>query len=215
MDDELHRTGDFNAMVSEEKSLKKISFKRWEGSHDRGYHMLNNTYLGDKINDTPLHMPAPTRSPTHWEQLEPSPDYKPMSTTINNNNFLGTHVGTGMSLHRAHTSYPSSRAEEGFRVGVGYQESATNFNMTRNNEGIRNGSIRAITASPNIRDYNGTRNSLVYRDDRLREINENPEICRITSQRADEPSVSRLFSFTYALLAVLHVEDRFFNTLHL
>lgn len=199
MDDDIHRTGDFNAMVSEEKSLKKISFKRWEGSHDRGYNMLNNTYLGDKINDTPLHMPAPTRSPTQWKQLEPSPDYKPIGTTISNNNFLGTHIGTGMSLHRAHTSYPSGRVEGGFGLGNGSHESTINLNMMRGSEGKRNGSISAITASSNVRDYNGMRKSYDYQSDRHREIRENTEVGRplislMSEERLDSSQSARQIS---------------------
>ena len=105
MDDMLHIAGDLNALKAEEKSLKKITYRRWEREINRGYDMLNNcSFDADR-----MHMPSAYRPSSSWHLLQNSQNIAPLQTTIKENNFLGTHEGTGMNIYRASTSVYTSR----------------------------------------------------------------------------------------------------------
>lgn len=119
MESSFQLTGDISAQQAEEKSLKRISYKRWERTHDRGYDMVNNTLY----NSESQHKPSSLRSLSEWKQLEPSASNQTMNTTISANNFLGSHTGTGL-MRRAYTSYPSNREGEVFRDLSGSSSSA-------------------------------------------------------------------------------------------
>ena len=105
MDDMLHIAGDLNALKAEEKSLKKITYRRWEREMNRGYNMLNNcAFETDR-----MHMPSAYRPSSTWHILQNAQNIAPLRTTIKENNFLGTHEGTGMNIHRASTSVYTAR----------------------------------------------------------------------------------------------------------
>ena len=59
IEEKLYLNGDREALRSEEKGLRKITFKRWSAVHDRGYDMINNCLLGEK--EAPVYLPSPSR----------------------------------------------------------------------------------------------------------------------------------------------------------
>ena len=38
----MHISGDYKAMILEEKSIQKFKYKRFQNEHNRDYDMLNN-----------------------------------------------------------------------------------------------------------------------------------------------------------------------------
>jgi hypothetical protein len=111
MEDHFHTAGDQSALKAEEKSLRKIASKGWGAARSRGYDVVSNCPFGPQGASPSLSVADPTR-PFSTSQilrirLESLPSYSEKRIIIQNN-YLGAHVGTGMNIRRAHTSYPTS-----------------------------------------------------------------------------------------------------------
>lgn len=117
MEDYFHTAGDEKAFISAEKSLRKITSKRWNAELSRGYDVVSNCPFDVEGASVSVSVPVPVLTRTcsssemRGQKHENHHRFCPGKRMTVQNNYLGTHTGTGMNIRRAHTSYPTIPVE--------------------------------------------------------------------------------------------------------